>query len=75
MKKLVLILVLAFSFVSLGNAKQEKNLKTQTFNKLLYDPNFCWEFASAVEEADCGGPGCDIDFFEYALETCIEMTQ
>ena len=68
MKKLVLILVLAFSFVSLGNAKQE-NLNNVT-------PSDCWDFADAVETYHCGGvSGCDLDYFEYAYNTCIELTQ
>ncbi len=66
MKKLVLILVLLFGFVSLTNANQVKNLLSNGPG----EEDHCWEIANAIEAEHCGYVGCDYDWWAYAFEFC-----
>ncbi len=69
MKKLVLILMLSFMSINFSfsvETKSNSNLKYYD-----YSPAICWDFATAI--ADLHG-GSD-DWFEYALNTCMELSE
>ena len=66
MKKLVLLLILAFSFVSLGNAKQEKKDVKQ-----CYVGNVCADIADAITANHCGYSDCDDTWWNYAYNECV----
>jgi len=70
MKKLVLLLILVFGFVSSTNANQENNLINQSYDNSEFVEDHCWEIAEAVEAVYCGYVGCDYDWFEYVFEIC-----
>jgi len=73
MKKLVLLLILVFGFVSSTNANQEMNLIHPSPNKVIVD-NY-WIIAEAIEAVHCGYVGCDYDWFVYAFEACENSLQ
>ncbi len=72
MKKLVLILILAFGFVSLGNAKQESKVP-QSINKYYYIDPVCWEIADAIEAVHCGYVGCDDRYWVQVYLLCVNV--
>ncbi len=74
MKKLVLVLILAFGFVNLSNAKQESSSVLQSINKLeSVPPSTCWTIADAIEARHCGYVGCDGEWWLYAYDECMNV--
>ncbi len=79
MKKIVLIIAMMFSSVSLLNAttitdtnrKNENPKSKEKIEKIT--PSSCWTLADAIETQHCGSVGCDFDLWEEKYNECMSL--
>lgn len=66
MKKVILILVMAFTFVQLNATTEETKNKFSTA-----PPANCWAAAETAETLVCGSPGCSFAVFDAVMSACL----
>lgn len=70
MKKVILILVMAFTFVQLNATTEDAK---NHFNAT--PPANCWAAAEAAETLICGSPGCSFEVFDAVMSACLGLKQ